>query len=388
MKNRMRYVWRLALMAVLILALMIPTGCSQGDGGKIKIGQIITSLTGDAAMYGDFQKNAAQMAADEINAAGGINGKKIEITALDDQAKPNVALNAMQKLVSEVKPVAVLGPDWSGNTLAAAPVAKQNKIPQITSSKSRKITHEGNQYISRVVALGPFVGQALVNYAYKQGFRKMAVLYTNSDYGVSGGEGAKEAIKKLGLEPVAYETYNVGDNDFTAQLMRIKNSGADVVIDYSIQVEGAKSLRQMREMGINIPVYGGDAFITPDFAKLVGQDKMEGVIAGSAFIATSPDPAVQDFVKKYKDKYGVVPEDHAAPYYDAVKILAQVISKVGTDREKIAQELRNLKDFKGVQGDYTADKFGNLVHSCMLAKYTKGGWVYMDTVKDLQDSDN
>jgi branched-chain amino acid transport system substrate-binding protein len=336
-------------------------------------------------MYGDYQKNAAQMAADEINEAGGINGKKIEITALDDQAKPNVALNAMQKLVSETDPLVVLGPDWSGNTLAAMPVAQQNKIPQICSSKSDKITHEGNDYIFRVVATGPFVGQALVNAAYEKGYRKMAVFYTNTDYGVSGGEGAKAAIEKLGLKPVAYETCNVGDNDFTAQLMRIKNSGADVIIDYSIQVEGAKSLRQMREMGINIPVYGGDAFITPDFAKLVGQDKMEGIIAGSAFIASSSEPAVQDFVTKYKEKYGVIPEDHAAPYYDAVKIVAQVIEKVGTDREKIAEALRSLSGFQGVQGDYTADKYGNFVHSCMLATYTNGEWVYNKTVKNLVD---
>jgi len=387
MKRNKRYVWKLVVIAVLALALMIPAGCGKSVADTIKIGQIVTSLTGDAAMYGDFQKNAAQMAADEINAAGGINGKKIEITALDDQAKPNVALSAMQKLVSETKPLVVLGPDWSGNTLAAMPVAQQNKIPQICSSKSGKITHDNDPYIFRVVATGPFVGQALVNAAYAKGFRKMAVFYTNTDYGVSGGAGAKAAIEALGLKPVAYETCNVGDNDFTAQMMRIKNSGADVIIDYSIQVEGAKSLRQMREMGINIPVYGGDAFITPDFAKLVGNDKMEGIIAGSAFIASSTEPAVQEFVTKYKAKYGVVPEDHAAPYYDAVKILAQVIGKVGPDSEKITQELKTLSGFKGVQGDYTADKWGNLVHNVMMAKFTNGGWVYINTIKDLKDHD-
>ncbi|SMB92263.1 branched-chain amino acid transport system substrate-binding protein [Thermanaeromonas toyohensis ToBE] len=378
--------WKVVtILGLLMLILLLSVGCGKKEGTTIKIGQIITSLTGEAAMYGHYQKNAAQMAADEINAAGGVNGKKIEIIALDDQAKPNVALNAMQKLISEVKPVAVLGPDWSGNTLAAAPVAQQNRVPQITSSKSWKITHQGNPYIFRVVALGPFVAEALVNYAYQQGYRKMAILYTNSEYGVSGGEGAKAALEKLGLKPVAYETYNVGDNDFTAQLMRIKNSGAEVVIDYSIQIEGAKSFRQMREMGINIPVYGGDAFITPEFAELVGPEKMEGIIAGSAFIPSCPEPAVQEFVRKYKEKYGVIPDDHAAPYYDAVKILAQVIAKVGTDREKIAEELRNLKGFQGVQGDYTADKWGNLIHSVMLARYTNGQWQYLTTIKNLTD---
>jgi len=338
-------------------------------------------------MYGNFQRDAAQLAADEINAAGGINGKKVELFPLDDASKPNVALNAMQKLLNETKPIVVLGPDWSGNTLAVAPLAKQNKLPEITSSKSRKITHDGNDYIFRVVATGPFIGQALVDYAYKQGFRKMAILYTNSDYGVSGGQGAKAALVKYNLQPAAYETYNVGDNDFTAPLLRIKNSGADVVIDYSIQVEGAKSLRQMRQMGIKIPVFGGDAFITPDFAKLVGPEMMEGVIASSAFIASDPAPEVQGFVTKYKQKFGVEPEDHAAPYYDAVKILGQVIGKTGPDREKIDAELHALKGYKGIQGDYTADKWGNMIHRSSLAKYTGGKWVWVGYADNLTDSE-
>lgn len=377
------------LMLCLALALLLAfVGCqSKQEDKTIKVGQIITSMTGDAAMYGNFQRDAAQMAADEINAAGGINGKKIELVQLDDASKPNVALNAMQKLLNETKPVVVLGPDWSGNTLAVAPLAKQNKIPQITSSKSRKITHDGNDYIFRVVAMGPFIGQALVDYAYKQGYRKMAILYTNTDYGVSGGAGAKAALAKYNLEPVAYETYNAGDNDFTAQLLRIKNSKAEVIIDYSIQVEGAKSLRQMREMGIKTPVFGGDAFITPDFAKLVGDDKMEGVIASSAFISSHPSPEVQDFVKKYKEKYKVEPEDHAAPYYDAVRILGQVMGKAGTDREKINAELHALKGFKGVQGDYTADKWGNLIHRASIAKYTGGKWVWIADVENLTDTE-
>ena len=372
----------------LVLLALIGTGCQSSQEEKdIKIGQIVTSFTGDAAMYGNFQRDAAQLAADEINAAGGVNGKKIQLFPLDDAAKPNVALNAMQKLLNETKPLVVLGPDWSGNTLAVAPLAKQNKIPQITSSKSRKITHDGNDYIFRVVATGPFIGQALVDYAYKQGYRKMAILYTNTDYGVSGGQGAKAAMEKYSLQPLAYETYNAGDNDFTAQLLRIKNSGAEVLIDYSIQVEGAKSLRQMRQMGIKIPVLGGDAFITPDFAKLVGPDKMEGVIASSAFIASNPNPEVQAFVAKYKQKFGVEPEDHAAPYYDAVKILGQVLPKTGLDREKIVAELHNLKGYKGVQGDYTADKWGNLIHRASLAKYTGGKWVWIADAENLTDSD-
>ena len=378
--------WNRLFALGLALALVVGSACA---GEKIMLGQIVTSLTGDAAMYGDFQVNAVRMAIDEINAAGGIDGKMLDVVYLDDQSKPQVALQAMQKLVSEVKPVAVFGPDWSGNTLAAMPIAQRNKIPQLTTSKSRAITHKNNPYIYRLVAMGPFIGQALAEYAKEQGFKKVAIFYTNTEYGVSGGEGALEACKKLGLEVTAYETCNVGDNDFTAQIQTIKNSGAEVLIDYSIQVEGAKSLKQMRELGMNLPVLGGDAFVTDDFAKLVGNDIMDGIIAASSFIPTAETPKVEKFVEDYKAKFGNVPEDHASPLYDGVYILAEAIKRAGsTDREKINAELAKTSGFEGVNGPHTADKWNNLLHSCMLAEYKNGGWVYIKTLTGLEDHDD
>lgn len=361
---------------------------NTGDEEVIKIGQIVTSLTGDAAMYGDYQVNAAQMAADEINEAGGINGKKIVITYLDDQSKPQVALQCMQKLIDEVDPVVILGPDWSGNTMACMDAAKEAGIPQICSSKSRKITHSGNPYIYRTVATSHFVGETLANIAKEKGYNKVAIWYTNSEYGVGGAEGAKRACENLGLEVVAYEAHNTGDNDFTSQIMNVKNSGADVIISYSIQVEGAKSLKQMREQGLNLPILGGDAFITPDFAKLVGDEYMEGVIATSAFVPVDPDPVVADWVAKYEQLYGEKPDDHAAPYYDAVKIVAKVIEEVGTDREAINNALKQVSGFKGVQGDYTTDKWGNMVHGCKVVEYRNGEWQFVKSMPPMSDYDD
>ncbi|HIU75602.1 MAG TPA: ABC transporter substrate-binding protein [Candidatus Pelethocola excrementipullorum] len=356
-----------------------------GSDGVIKIGQIVTSLTGDAAMYGDYQVNAAQMAADEINAKGGINGKKIEIVYLDDQSKPQVALQCMQKLLDEEEPLVVLGPDWSGNTMAAMEAAKKEGVPQVCSSKSREITHSDNPYIFRTVATSHFVGETLANIAKEKGYQKVAIWYTNSEYGVGGSEGAKRACENMGLEVVAHETHNVGDNDFTAQIMNVKNSGAECIINYSIQVEGAKSLKQMREQGLDIPILGGDAFITPDFAKLVGDEYMEGVIATSAFVACDPEQVVVDWVKSYEELYGVTPDDHAAPYYDAVNIIAKVIEEVGEDREAISEGLKDVSGYVGVQGDYTTDEWGNMIHGCKVVEYKSGEWTYVKTMPQMED---
>lgn len=380
----------------LILALVMLACCFAGceskpkkteDGfdGEIVIGQIVTSVTGAAAMYGDYIINSAQMAADEINAAGGINGKKVVIEYLDDQAQSTVALQCMQKLVDETDPLVVLGPDWSGNTLAAMPVAQEAGIPQLTSSKSRALTHSGSDSLFRFVASSHMVGQTLAQLAKDQGYQKIAIWYTNTEYGVGGGEGAKMACEQLGLDVVCYEAHNDSDNDFTAQIQAVKNSGADCLISYSIQTPGAASLKQLREQGVNIPVLLGDAAITPDFAALVGNEYMEGCIATSAFVACDPSENSKAYTEKYEKLYGETPDDHGAPYYGMVKMLAEVISEVGEDRENIIEGLKNVDGFEGAQGTYYCDDWGNMIHSCKVVEYKNGEWVYMYTVDNIED---
>lgn len=353
--------------------------------GEIVLGQIVTSVTGAAAMYGDYIINSAQMAADEINAAGGINGKKVVIEYLDDQANSTVALQCMQKLVDEVEPLVVLGPDWSGNTLAAMPVANEAGIPQLTSSKSRALTHSGNDSLFRFVASSHMVGDTLAQLAKEQGYQKIAIWYTNTEYGVGGGEGAKRACELLGLDVVCYEAHNDSDTDFTAQIQAVKNSGAECLISYSIQTPGAASLKQLREQGIDIPVLLGDAAITPDFAALVGDANMEGCMATSAFVACDPSENSMAYVKKYEELFGETPDDHGAPYYDMVKMLAAVIAEVGEDPAAIIEGMKNVSDFEGVQGTYYCDDWGNMIHTCKVVEYKNGGWEYLYTVDGIED---
>lgn len=360
-------------------------GSTDAFTGEIVIGQIVTSITGAAAMYGDYIINSAQMAADEINAEGGINGKKVVIEYLDDQAQSTVALQCMQKLVDETNPLVVLGPDWSGNTLAAMPVAQEAGIPQLTSSKSRALTHSGNDSLFRYVASSHMVGQTLAQLAKDLGYEKIAIWYTNTEYGVGGGEGAKLACEQLGLEVVCYEAHNDSDNDFTAQIQAVKNSGADCLISYSIQTPGAKSLKQLREQGVDLPVLLGDAAITPDFAALVGDEYMEGCIATSAYVACDPSEGSMSYTQKYKELYGETPDDHGAPYYDMVKMLADVISKTGEDREAIIEGLKSVTDFEGAQGTYYCDEWGNMIHTCKVVEYKGGEWSYLYTVDNIED---
>ena len=344
--------------ALLLTLSLVACGSSEpaaDDGAAtedpIVIGQIVTALTGDAAMYGDYIVNSAQMAADEVNAAGGVNGRMIEIVYLDDQSDSTVALQCMQKLLDRGDCAAIIGPDWSGNTMATLPLSNEAGMPHLTTSKARKITHqEDTDNIFRMVASGNFVGEALVQVAVEKGYKNVAIICTNSEYGLGGGEGAQMAAEAAGINVVAYETMNTGDVDFTAQWTNIINSKPDCIISYAEQVAAAKSLKQLREMGCEIPVLGGDSFITPDFAKLVGDDYMQGVISASAFVSCAPQDKTQEYVAKYQELFNEMPDDHGSAYYDAVLILAEVMKTKGTDHAAIIEGLYELNGFEGCQG--------------------------------------
>ncbi len=363
-------------------------GEDAATGDPITICQIVTSLTGGASLYGEYIVNSAQMAADEINAAGGINGRPIEIVYMDDQADSTVAMQCMQKFIDEYDCAAVLGPDWSGNTMATLPVSSEAGMPQLTTSKARKITHqEGVDNVFRMVAPGNFVGEALVQVAVEKGYKNIAIICSNTEYGLGGGEGAKVACEAAGLNVVDYQTFNSGDVDFTAQWTSIINSKPDAIIEYAEQVEAAKSYVQLREMGSEIPMLGGDSFITPAFAELVGYEYMENTTAASAFVSCVPTDACQQYVEKYKELFGKDPDDHGSAYYDAVYILAKVIGEKGTDHAAIIEGLKGLTDYQGCQGTYTGDQWGNLIHTLNVVEFHDGNWTYLFTTDPVSDHD-
>ena len=366
------------------------TAAAPEFSGEINIGQIVTALSGAAAMYGDYIVNSAQMAADEINAAGGVNGKKLVITYYDDESQSTVALQVMQKLLSDIEDItAVLGPDWSGNTMACMELANQEGVPQLTSSKARKITHqENNDNIFRFVLSADFVGMALAQMVKDAGYQNVAIWYTNSEYGLGGGEAAKKFCEELGLNVVSYQAHESADTDFTAQIEDVKSSGAEVLISYSIQNSGAASLKQLRESGVTIPVYGGDAMLTPDFAELVGFEYMDGVICGGAFVATDPDEKTQTYVENYTKIYGNAPDDHGAAYYDMVYVLAQAIEQYGESADQIREGLSKTAGYQGVSGLFECDEWGNMLHSVKIAEFKDGEFQYLTTMGPYADYEN
>lgn len=379
---------RISIVLLVVLGLTFgAAGCGKQEPKVVKLGAVVTSMTGPAALNGEYIQNSIKTAVEEINAKGGIKGKKIEVVYLDDQTKASEGINAVKKLIYEEQVLAILGPDYSSVVLPSMDLAKQGGVPMVVSATNPKITSSGNEWMFRMRGHDGIEAAALVEYAVKEKkFQKFGIFYTNNDYGKGGQQAVEGALAKYNLKPVAVESHNVGDVDFTAQILKFKNANPDAIIMWGVQTELAKFAKQMREMGIQIPFLGGSAVTTSWFIDLVGAKNWEGAIATSHFLPTDPDPVIQEWVKKYQSKYGKVPDDHTSPYYDTVYMIAKVIEDRGVtgelkkDRQNIRDGLAAIKGYKGVQSMYNTQPSGDMVVKKVIGQFKDGKWVVIGKV--------
>jgi len=367
---------KIGILLTVLLILALPMVASA----QITIAAIITSLTGPAAQNGVYMTNAMNMAIDEINARGGVRGQKLEIVYLDDQAKASEAINAMRKALFDIKPAVILGPDWSGLVLSCMPLAAQQGIPQIVSATNVQITSQGIPTIFRNRANDSVPAKLIAQYVTDEGFRKVGIMYTNEDYGKGFADETAENLKRLGNAPIRVESCNLGDTDFTAQILALRNAGVDVILALGKEVELAKFLRQTRELGVTTPVMGGSTFGIDYVVELAGPEAMEGVKIVTHFLASDPDPKIQEFVGRYMDLYpGLEPEAHVPCYYDTIHFLAEIMEKYGTSPQDITKGLQEL-DYVGIQSRYVYSPGGDLVTKQVIGEFRNGIWEVTDVL--------
>jgi branched-chain amino acid transport system substrate-binding protein len=342
---------------------------NTGDGGDtIKVG-VYGDMTGQTASFGQSTKNGIQLAVDEINAAGGVNGKKIVLVVEDDQGQPQQATTVVQKLINQDKVQAILGEVASTNSLAAAPVAQSAKIPMITpSSTNPKVTEVGD-YISRVCFIDPFQGSAMAKFAANTLKAKTAAILgdVNSDYSKGLTQFFEEEFTRLGGRVVTKEAYTQNDPDFKAQLTKIRNLNPDVIYVPGYYSQVGIVARQARELGMNQPLMGGDGWDSPELFKLGGA-ALKNAYISNHYSADNPAPEIQNFVKAYKAKFNVVPDSLAALAYDAAKVLADAIKRAGGagDSAKLKDAINATKEFAGVTGKITLDASRNAVKPAVV----------------------
>lgn len=353
--------------AGLVLSLAI-TGCGAKSAatdnskaapeGKIKIG-LAGPFTGPIAETGGTIKKAVELAVEQANKAGGINSKQIDLLIADDKADPKEAAAIANKFVADPAILGVLGNYNSSCTLAAAPVFNKAGVAHIAyGSTSPAVTNAG-LFTFRDITTDAYDGEFVAQWTIDEGYKKIAILYENDDYGKGLADVYNKKITALGAKAVMQEPYNLGETkDFSAILTKLKNAAPDALFIAGQYNEAAMIVKQGKRLGINLPVYGSNGLYSDALIQLGGADA-QGIKVIGAFHSSADYPEAKAFIDTYKTKWGQDPDIWAAFAYDAANIMFAAVKNGGEDRKKINDWLTTMKDFKGATGTTTFDQNGD-----------------------------
>jgi branched-chain amino acid transport system substrate-binding protein len=386
----MKY-WRISL-SVAALAMACFVGCKPADGGgsggggatggTIKIGEF-ASLTGKEATFGNSSHEGTLLAVEEVNAAGGVLGRKFDLLTEDDQSKPGESATVVNKLISRDGVVAILGEVASSRSLEAAPICQQSKIPMISpSSTNPKVTETGD-FVFRVCFTDILQGKILATFAGDKLKAKKVAIFTDvkSDYSKGLAKYFKENFVAAGGQVVAELDFNSGDKDFKAQLTAIKSASPDAVFIPAYYTEVALICIQGKQLGLTAPIFGGDGWESEDLVK-IGKDAVEGTYFSTHCAADSPDARVKGFVETYRKRFkGKTPDAMAMLGHDTVKILAEAMKQAGSvEGPKVREKLATIKDFDGVSGKITINEKRDATKPMVILQVKNGQFKLVETI--------
>ena len=367
---------RSLLSLTIIAGLLAASACQPaGSGGdKVRIG-VFMSLTGSTANFGISSVNGIKMAADEVNAAGGINGKQIELLVQDDRSDASEAATIVTKFVTQDQVHGILGEVASSRSIAAAPIAQNAKIPMLTpSSTNPEVTKKGD-FIFRSCFIDPVQGAAIAQFAARTLNAKRAALMVDrkNDYSTGLEKVINEVFTRMGGQIVATQSYQEGDQDFNAQLTSLKGSNPEVIFVPGYYNDVGLIAKQARDKGINVPLVGGDGW---DSAQLyaIGGTALNGSYFTNHYSPFDTDPKVQKFVNDYKSRYNTTPDALAATAYDAALIMFDAIKRANSlDGRAIRDALAATKEFPGVTGKVTFNSDRDAVKPIIMIEIKDGG---------------
>lgn len=363
-------------------------GSTSGDSSEtIKIGANL-ELSGAVASYGSSIATGAELAVEEINAAGGIDGKQIELIKVDNKSENSEATNAAIKLATQDKVAAMIAPATSGNVIATAQIANQYKIPIVTASGTAPNVTENedgtiNDFVFRTCFIDPFQGIVAANFATGEiGAKNVAIYADNaSDYAKGLAASFKEQIEENGGTVVAEEAYVADDTDFKSTLTRIKSANPDFIFIPGYYEEVGLIVKQARELGIEAPLMGADGWDSPTLVELAGADALNNTFITNHYSSEDPEETIQNFVEAFKAKNSEAPNAFHALGYDTVYYIKDAIERAGsTDGEAIQKALAETTDLSLITGTFTVDEKHNPVKSATVLEYVDGKQVFNSKV--------
>lgn len=366
-------------------------GCgSQADSNEIKVGANF-EMTGNVANYGAATLDGLKLAIDEINDAGGVDGKKITLVTADNKSEASEAVNAATKLISDDKVSVLVGPAVTANVIAESQVATDNKVPIIApDATSPDVTVENGKvkpFVFRSCFIDPQQGTVMAKFASENLKAKTAVIYVDNstDYSKSLGKVFKEKFEAAGGKVLMEEAFLAKDQDFKATLTKLKTANADVIFVPAYYEEVGKIVKQARELGITCPILGTDGWDDSKVTDIAGADALNNTYFSTHY--SDKDESVKPFVEAFKNKYGHMPNVFAALGYDAGKMLADAIKRAGSgDPEKIQKALEETKDLKVGTGTITMDKNHNPIKQAVILQNKDGDRVMV--TKIMPDSED
>ncbi len=357
------------IFALLAISLFVFSCTKKANENEILIGSY-SSNTGATATFGVFQLRGTEMAINEINAAGGINGKKIKHINYDNKSDADETLAVVNRLISQDKVVAILGEATSGRSKIGAQVAQQHKVPMLSSSATNPdVTKVGN-YIFRACFIDPFQGMVMAKFMTENlKLKKAAILRDiKNDYSVGLSDIFADKLKAAGGEIITDISYQEGDIDFKSQLTAIKAKNVEAIFVPGYYNEVALIAKQAKELGMTMPLLGGDGWSSPKLYE-IAKEAINGNYFSNHYTTESKDPKTVNFVKAFKAKFNEDADVMAALAYDAVYLMAEAIkSSKEVTSENIRIELSKIKDFHGVTGQMSMDENRNAVKSAVVVQ--------------------
>src|SRR5436190_16833139 len=365
---------RILIASIVIASLLSACQTQRGGGDKVRIG-VFMSLTGTTANFGISSVNGIKMATDEVNSAGGINGKQVELLVQDDRSDASEAATIVTKFVTQDQVHGILGEVASSRSIAAAPIAQNAHVPMLTpSSTNPEVTKKGD-YIFRSCFIDPVQGAAIAQFAAKSLNAKAAAIMVDrkNDYSTGLEKVINETFTKLGGKIVAVQSYQEGDQDFNAQLTSLKGLNPEVLFVPGYYNDVGLIAKQARDKGITVPLIGGDGWDSTQLYQIGGK-ALNGSYFTNHYSPYDSAPNVQKFVNDYKARFGALPDALAATAYDAAKIMFDAIKRANSlEGTAIRDALAATKEFPGVTGTVTFNKDRDAVKPIVMIEIKDGG---------------
>lgn len=370
----------------IIMGLLLTFVCSSAMAASpIRIGALF-AVTGPASFLGEPEKNTLELLVKDLNAKGGVKGSKIELVIYDTQGDATKAVQLANKLIKNDKVVAIIGPSTTGESMAVIPIVEKEQVPLVSCAAGIKITDPVKKWVFKTPANDHVAAEKILNYASKLKQKNLALLTVSDSFGSSGREQLKALAARKGFVVIADEVYSPKDTDMTAQLTKIKAAKPDAIICWGTNPGPAVITRNIKQLGIKIPLYMSHGVASKKYIELAGSEAAEGVMLPAGKLAIfdklkKNDPQyklLKDYDATYKNAYGTEASTFGGYAYDGFSLVVEAIKKVGATPEQIRTGIEQHKKMVGISGVFTlsaADHNGLDLSAFEMVKVSKGDWV-------------